>query len=84
MRQEIKEGEEDGEGLLHAQEAIEWPFPVELDNFIICCDALIGDYVLACVVAFGRARPKEEAMEESWIVLEEWQTEGRMHTNCCR
>jgi hypothetical protein len=29
-------------------------------------DALVGDYVLAGVVAFGGAGPEEESMEESW------------------
>jgi len=65
VREKVKEGEEDREGLLHAQEAIEWPFPVELDDSLVGCDALVGDYVLTCVVAFGRACPKEEAMEKS-------------------
>jgi len=28
----VEEGEEDGKGLLHAEEAVEWPFAVELDD----------------------------------------------------
>jgi hypothetical protein len=50
--EEVEEREEDGEGLLHAEEAVEGPFPMELDDFYIGCDALVGDYVLAGVVAF--------------------------------
>lgn len=65
MREEIEEGEEDGEGFLHAEEAVEGPFPVELDNGFRCCDALVGYYVLACVIAFLWAIPEEKAVEES-------------------
>ena len=52
MREEVQEGEEDGEWLLYAQEAVEGPFAVELDNWLRRSDALVGDYVLAGVVAF--------------------------------
>jgi len=62
--EEVEEREEDGEGLLHAEEAVEGPFPMELDDFYISCDALVGDYVLAGVVAFCWAIPEKEAVEE--------------------
>jgi len=52
VREEVEEGEEDGEGFLHAEEAVEGPFAVELDNWLRRSDALVGDYVLAGVVAF--------------------------------
>lgn len=52
VREEVEEGEEDGEGLLHAEEAVEGPFAVELDDGFGGSDALVGDYVLAGVVAF--------------------------------
>ena len=62
MCEEVEEREEYGEGLLHAHEAVEWPFAVELDYGFGCGDASVGDYVLASVVAFSRAIPEEEAM----------------------
>jgi hypothetical protein len=64
--EEIKEGEEDGEGLLHAEEAVEGPFAMELDDRFGIGDALRGDYVLAGVVALGGAVPEEETVEESY------------------
>ena len=63
MCEEVEEGEEDGERFLHAHEAVEWPFSVELDNRFGSRDALVGDYVLAGVVAFRRAVPEKEAVE---------------------
>jgi hypothetical protein len=64
--EEIKEREEDGEGFLHAEKAVEGPFPVELDDSYVGCDALVGDYVLAGVVAFCWAVPEKEAVEKGW------------------
>jgi len=32
VREEVEEGEEDGEGFLHAEEAVKGPFSVELDD----------------------------------------------------
>lgn len=64
MHEEIDEGEEDGEGLLHAEESVERPFSVELKDGLRVGDTLIGDYVLAGVVAFGGAVPEQEFMEE--------------------
>lgn len=57
MREEIEEREEDAERLLHAEEAIEGPFPVELDDLLVCGDPDVGYDVLAGVVAFGWAVP---------------------------
>ncbi len=57
MGEKVEEGEEDREGLLHAQETVEGPFAVELDDGFIVRDALVSDYVLAGVVAFGGAVP---------------------------
>jgi hypothetical protein len=80
---EVEEREEDGEGLLHAEEAVEGPFPVELDYFYISCDALVGDYVLAGVVAFCWAVPEKEAVEEGWSALDGvWRRMG-VPTDCC-
>ena len=67
--EKIEEGEEDGKRLLHAHKAVEGPFPVKLDNVDGSCNALIGDYVLAGIVAFGRAVPEKETEEESWNSL---------------
>ncbi|KFY23002.1 hypothetical protein V493_06164 [Pseudogymnoascus sp. VKM F-4281 (FW-2241)] len=56
----VEEGEDDGEGLLHAEDAVEGPFAVELDDGEgrVLRDAQVGDYVLAGVVAFGGAGPE--------------------------
>ena len=52
MREEVEEGEEDRKGHLHAEEAVEGPFAMELDVGFGGCDAWVGDYVLAGVIAF--------------------------------
>lgn len=56
--EEVEKGEEDGEWLLHAQEAVEGPFAMELDDRFGGCYALVGDDVLTCVVAFLFAGPE--------------------------
>jgi hypothetical protein len=68
MREEVKKGEEDAEGLLHAQEAVEGPFAVVLYYWVyvgrVTRQAGVGGDVLACVVAFGWAGPeKKDAVE---------------------
>ena len=60
VREEVEDGEEDGEGLLHSEEAVEGPFAVELHDRFRGRDALVGNYVLAGVVAFCWAVPEEE------------------------
>lgn len=60
VREEIEEREEDAEGLLHAQKAIEGPFAVELDDFFDCSDTDVGYDVLTSVVAFSGTVPEEE------------------------
>lgn len=65
MCEEVEEGEEDGEGLLHAQDAVEGPFAVELYDGLGLSDSVVGDYVLAGIVAFRWTVPKEKLMEES-------------------
>lgn len=64
---EVGGGEEDGDGLLHAEDAGEGPFPVELDDGLVGSDAGGGDYTLAGVIAFGRAVPQEEAVVEGFL-----------------
>lgn len=61
---EVAEGEEHGEGLLHAEEAVEGPFTVELHHWLVAGEAGGGDDVLAGVVAFGGAGPEQEAEVE--------------------
>jgi hypothetical protein len=63
--EEVEKGKEYGERFLHSQKAVERPFPVELDYFLVCCDASIGDDVLTSIIAFGWAVPEEKAMKES-------------------
>ncbi len=64
MCKEIEEGEEDGEGLLNSKKAVERPFAMILDDRIkhwwVAREAPIGDDILTCMIAFGRACPKEE------------------------
>lgn len=64
MREEIKEGKEDREGFLHAEKTIKGPFAVELNDRLGRFDALVGDYMLASIIAFRGASPEEESMEE--------------------
>jgi hypothetical protein len=68
--EEVEEREEDGEGFLHAQEAIERPFAVELeDRFAVRGIAGLADVgydVLAGVVALGGAVPEEETALEGF------------------
>ena len=61
VREEVEEGEEDGEGLLHAQEAVEGPFAVELHYRVrhsIVGETSLGDDMLAHIVAVALAIPK--------------------------
>lgn len=67
MGPEVGGGEEDGDGLLHAEEAGKGPFAVELDDGLVHGDAGRGDYALAGVVAFGGAIPEEEAVVEGFL-----------------
>lgn len=72
VRPEIANGEEHGEGLLHAEEAVEGPFAVELDDVEAGGDAGGGDDVLAGVVAFGGTVPEEEAAGEGYWSIVSW------------
>ena len=40
---------------------------MELDDRFGCCDALVGDYVLAGVVTFLWAGPEEKTVKQSWM-----------------
>lgn len=60
----IEDGEEDGEGLLHAKEPFERPFPVELFSCVTVGDARGGYSALAGIVAFRGASPEEETEVE--------------------
>ena len=64
MGPEVGEGEEDREGLLHAEDAVEGPLAVELDNGAVGFQPSGGRGVLAEVVALGGAVPEEEAAME--------------------
>lgn len=66
---EIPEGEEHRKRLLHPEEAVEWPFAVELDNGLVGGDSLGGYNVLAGIVAFGGAVPEKETAERSYHEL---------------
>lgn len=66
VREEVKEGEKDGRRLLHAQKAVERPFAMELKDRLkvwrIAREALVRYDVLAEIIAFRRAGPKEKTM----------------------
>lgn len=64
MRVAIEDGEEDGEGLLHAEKPFERPFPVELLDCLALGDARRGYSVLAGIIAFRGAGPEEKAEVE--------------------
>lgn len=64
VRVAIEDGEEDGEGLLHAEQPFERPFTMELLNFVAVHDARGGYRALAGIVAFGGAGPEEKAEVE--------------------
>jgi hypothetical protein len=68
MSEKVEQRENDGKGFLHAEETVKGPFSVELENgFAVrgfAGEALVGDDVLAGVVAFGGAVPEEEAVLE--------------------
>lgn len=65
----VKEAEDDGERLLHAEEAVKGPFSVELEDRLTVGGftslTLVRNYVLADVVAFCWTVPEKEAALES-------------------
>jgi len=65
----VEEAEDDRERFLHAEEAVKRPFAMELeDGFAVgglTSLTLVGDYVLADVVAFCWTVPEKEAALES-------------------
>jgi hypothetical protein len=67
---------------LDAQEAVEGPFAVELEDGLqvggFAGEAAGGGYVLAGVVAFGWAIPEEEAALEGcgWVLVGRWWVVG--------
>lgn len=65
MSEEVQGGEEDREGLLHAKNAMERPFPMVLHYGQIRGNALRRDDMLAGIITFRGARPEEESVEES-------------------
>jgi hypothetical protein len=67
MYEQVEEREEDREGLLHAQKTVEGPFAVILNYFLAFGNSFLRDYVLAGVVAFGKAVPEEKAMVKGCI-----------------
>lgn len=66
--EEVEKREHDREWLLDANDAMEWPFPVILNDRIqhrrISGDPLISDNLLAYVVAIGWTCPEKKAEME--------------------
>lgn len=73
VREEVEQREDDRERLLHAQEAMEGPLAVELQDRLavgrVAGEARVRDDVLAGVVALGWAGPEEEAALEGFAGL---------------
>ena len=65
---------------MHAEEAVEGPFTMVLEDRgevgRVSCEAVGGGYVLAGVVAFGGAGPEEEAVVEGWWESVSWEVLG--------
>jgi len=61
---QVEQREQHREGLLRPQRPVERPLAVELHRRLPARLALVGDDVLACVIALGRARPEEESAVE--------------------
>lgn len=68
--EKVHEAEDDAKGLLHAQETVEGPFTVELEDWFavrrVAGEACVCYDVLTGVVAFRGAVPEEETVLESW------------------
>ena len=66
VREEVEEAEADRGRLLNPYEAVEGPFAVELENGLevgwVASESLVGNYVLAGIIAFGGAGPQQEAV----------------------
>ena len=60
----VDEGEEDGARLLHAEESVERPFSVELEDFFGVCNTFVGNYVLTGIITLRGAVPDEESMKQ--------------------
>jgi hypothetical protein len=73
VSEKIKQRKDDGEGFLHAEEAVKGPFAVELEDWFavggFAGETFVGDDVLAGVVAFGGAGPEEEAVLECCVAM---------------
>lgn len=69
VHDEVSEREECRQRFLDSENSVERPFSVELEDGITRGGADGGDDVLACVGAFGRGGPAEEAAVE-------WDWEG--------
>ena len=69
VREVVEQREDDGEGLLHAHEAVEGPFAVELVYWLhvrrVALQPPVRYDVLACIIALGRAVPQQDAPVES-------------------
>jgi hypothetical protein len=72
VREVVEEGEDDAKRLLHAHEAVEGPFTVELVDGLhvrgIAGETLGGHDVLACVIAFGGTVPEEQTAVQGCAV----------------
>lgn len=68
VRQEVEQREDDAERLLHPQEAVKRPLAVELvhGGYVgwVAREPLVGDDMLASVVALRGAVPEQEAALE--------------------
>jgi hypothetical protein len=70
MGEVVEKREDDAKGLLHAHEAVEGPFAMELVDGLrvgwIVGKARVGDNMLTRVVTLGWTVPEEEAAVKGW------------------
>lgn len=73
MREVIEEGEDDAEGLLHAQEAVEWPLAMKLVYGLhvgrVARESLVRNDMLAGVIALSGTIPEQDAAVEGWQTM---------------
>ena len=69
MGKEVHEGEQDREWLLHTKESVKGPFSMILNDWLehgrITANPLVGDDMLAGVIAVRGASPEEETEVKS-------------------
>lgn len=70
MGKKVEQGEQDRERFLYSHEPVKWPLPVELNDgfhhWRVSSFSFVGDNMLASIVTFLWAIPKEQTMSNSY------------------